>query len=66
MNGSLLLLSAIDLPSTWSFLGPAWWVLHVIGIMLVFFVGYLIGKHSAEPDEFTGSKTQQADAETQA
>lgn len=39
------------LPESWQFLGMWWWVLHVIGIALVFGFGYLVGRQSALPPE---------------
>jgi hypothetical protein len=30
---------------TWSFLRPGWWVLHVVGIVGVFWLGSLYGKN---------------------
>ncbi len=38
----------MTLPETWQFLGPWWWVLHILAIALVFWCGYLIGRHSNE------------------
>lgn len=46
----------MELPESWRFLGTMWWVLHVIAIGLVFYIGYVIGRSSAaeggdEPQE---------------
>ncbi|MCB2154127.1 hypothetical protein KQI84_04525 [bacterium] len=41
----------MDLPEKWQFLGLFWWILHVFAIGLVFFLGFMIGRVSAEkPD----------------
>jgi len=39
------------LPESWQFLGVWWWVLHVVGIALVFGFGYVVGRQSALPPE---------------
>jgi len=41
----------MELPESWQFLGPIWWVIHVVGIALVFFTGYLVGRSSMEGPE---------------
>ncbi len=38
----------MELPESWRFLGSLWWVLHIVAVGLVFYVGYLIGRSSAE------------------
>lgn len=40
--------SHMELPESWRFLGSLWWVLHIVAVGLVFYVGYLIGRSSAE------------------
>lgn len=39
------------LPESWQFLGPWWWALHIVAVLIVFCCGYLIGRHSALPPE---------------
>ena len=41
---------SVDLPDTWKFFGSMWWLLHIIGVILIFISGYLIGRYSAEPE----------------
>lgn len=36
-NGELL-------PESWQFLRWGWWVVHLVAIPLVFFIGFLVGK----------------------
>jgi len=36
----------MELPPSWQFLGPMWWVLHIVAIALVFYIGYAVGKSS--------------------
>lgn len=40
----------MTLPESWQFLGSMWWVLHVIVIVLIFFMGFIIGRTSASPE----------------
>lgn len=40
-------MTGIELPETWRFLGGMWWILHIIALGLVFFIGYLVGSTSA-------------------
>lgn len=36
----------MDLPASWQFLGPLWWVLHIVAISLVFYLGFIVGRQS--------------------
>jgi len=38
------------LPETWRFLGPMWWLLHLAAICVVFYVGFVVGRASADKD----------------
>ncbi|MGF1573831.1 MAG: hypothetical protein ACFCU1_12270 [Sumerlaeia bacterium] len=39
-----------NLPASWQFLGSMWWVLHIFVIILIFYVGYAVGKNAATPE----------------
>jgi len=58
----------MELPQTWQFLGGMWWVLHLIAIALIFYIGYVIGKSSNESDEqpkgWASDEEKKEDAET--
>lgn len=41
----------MQLPESWQFLGTNWWILHVVSILLVFGIGYLVGRASMEGPE---------------
>ncbi len=41
----------MELPESWRFLGPMWWVLHLVAIGLVFYIGYVVGKNSGTEEE---------------
>lgn len=35
------------LPETFHFLGLGWWVVHIVAIVAVFYIGYIFGKKGA-------------------
>ncbi|HIJ73860.1 MAG TPA: hypothetical protein HPP83_07145 [Candidatus Hydrogenedentes bacterium] len=35
------------LPETFHFLGLGWWVVHIVAIVAVFYIGYMFGKKGA-------------------
>jgi len=49
-----ILADAEILPETFGFLGVGWWVVHVIAIPLVGYLGYLIGKRGAAKPSTSG------------
>jgi hypothetical protein len=57
MAGSVL---AVELPGALEFLNWGWWILHVVGIVVVGWIGYTIGrKKSASPAAGQGQQQQQ-------
>ena len=46
----------MELPENWQFLGRFWWMLHLVAVGVVFWVGFLIGRVSAEKNEKSGGK----------
>jgi hypothetical protein len=43
----MALLALPELPETFGFLHPGWFVVHAVAIVVVFYVGYLMGKKKA-------------------
>lgn len=29
---------------SWSFLQPGWWILHLVSVVFLFYLGYLLGR----------------------
>jgi len=36
-----------NLPETLEFLHLGWWVIHIVGVVVVFYIGFLTGKKKA-------------------
>lgn len=34
----------MQLPESFRFLRIGWWIVHIIGISVVFYIGYMVGK----------------------
>ena len=43
----LALLNGEGLPETFQFLHAGWWATHVVGIAVVLYIGYLMGRKKA-------------------
>ena len=47
----LALLNAEALPETFRFLHPGWWLTHVVGVAVILYIGFLLGKKKASAAE---------------
>ncbi len=47
----LALLNAEALPETFHFLHPGWWLVHVVGVAVILYIGFLLGKKKASAAE---------------
>ena len=47
----LALLNGAGLPETFHFLHPGWWLIHVVGVAVIFYIGFLLGKKKASAAE---------------
>jgi len=41
------LLALVELPETFGFLHPGWFLVHAVAIVVVFSIGFLVGKKKA-------------------
>jgi hypothetical protein len=41
------LLAAVELPEGFGFLEPWWFLIHAVGIVVIFSIGFLVGKKKA-------------------
>jgi hypothetical protein len=43
----MALLALVELPETLGFLHPGWFLVHAVAIVVLFYIGYLMGKRKA-------------------
>ena len=43
----LALLAAVELPEAFGFLEPWWFLIHAVAVVVIFYIGFLVGKRKA-------------------